>query len=51
MKGYTALGVQGDHYAMGWQHGRQVRALRPLIAEAIRARFQQIEEDGPDARF
>jgi predicted choloylglycine hydrolase len=36
---------------MGWQHGRQVRALRPLIAEAIEARFKQIDQDQPDERF
>ena len=45
------LTVQGDHYSMGWQHGRQVRALRPLIAEAIDARFKQIDQDQPDERF
>jgi hypothetical protein len=36
---------------MGRQHGRQVRKLRPRIVEAIEARLNQIERDGPDARF
>lgn len=36
---------------MGRQHGFQVRGLRPLIVEAIEARFRQIEQYGPDARF
>lgn len=51
MRQYTLLTLQGDHYAMGWQHGQQVRGLRPLIAQAIEARFAQLEEDGPDTRF
>ena len=45
------LALQGDHYAMGRQHGHQVRRLRPLIAQAIEARFSHIEQYGPDARF
>jgi len=36
---------------MGRQHGHQVRELRPLIVEAIEARFSQIEQYGPDERF
>ncbi len=36
---------------MGLQHGRQARKLRPLISAAIEARFNQIEQDGPDTRF
>jgi hypothetical protein len=36
---------------MGRQHGLQVRGLRSLIAQAIEARFGQIERDGPDERF
>jgi len=36
---------------MGRQHGDQVRRLRPLIVEAIEARFRQIEQYEPDARF
>ncbi len=36
---------------MGWQHGCQVRALRPLIAEAIDERFKQIDQDQPDEHF
>ena len=33
---------------MGRQHGLQVRKLRPLIVEAIRSQFNQIEQAGPD---
>ena len=51
MHNYITLTLQGDHYAMGRQHGRQVRELRPHIVEAMEARFRQIERDGPDARF
>ena len=51
MHKYVALTLQGDHYTMGRQHGRQVRELRPRIVEAIEARLSQIERDGPDARF
>lgn len=45
------LTLRGDHYSMGWQHGRQVCTLRPLIAQAMRARFEQIKADNPDKRF
>lgn len=51
MSQYLVLSIQGDHYSMGLQHGRQVSALRPMIDRAIRLRLQQIEEDGPDDRF
>jgi predicted choloylglycine hydrolase len=51
MHPYTILTLQGDHYDMGRQHGHLVRGLRSLIAQAIEARFAQIERDGPDARF
>jgi isopenicillin-N N-acyltransferase like protein len=51
MPEYTTLTLRGDAYAMGQQHGQQVRHLRPLIAEAMDARFHQLDQDGPDARF
>jgi isopenicillin-N N-acyltransferase-like protein len=51
MHTYVTLTLEGDHYAMGWQHGRQVGQLRSLIVQAIEARFAQIEGDGPDPRF
>jgi hypothetical protein len=51
MHKYVTLTLEGDHYAMGWQHGRQVGQLRSLIVQAIEARFAQIEGDGPDPRF
>jgi isopenicillin-N N-acyltransferase-like protein len=51
MGGFMTLTLDGDHYAMGQQHGQQVRVLRPQIAEAMAARFEQIERDGPDQRF
>jgi hypothetical protein len=43
--------VSGTHYEMGQQHGLQVRKLRPLIVEAIKTQFSQIERNGPDERF
>jgi isopenicillin-N N-acyltransferase-like protein len=51
MHKHITLTLQGDHCTMGRQHGHQVRELRPLIIEAIEARFGQIEQYGPDARF
>jgi isopenicillin-N N-acyltransferase-like protein len=48
---YATLTLQGDPYTMGRQHGQQVQHLRPQIAGAVGARFRQLEEDGPDARF
>lgn len=36
---------------MGQQHGRQVRGLRPRIAQAMAALFSEIEQLGPDGRF
>jgi hypothetical protein len=48
---YVALTLEGNHFTMGWQHGQQVRALHPLIVQAIEGRFSQIERDGPDVRF
>ncbi len=51
MHRYLALTLQGDPYAMGWQHGQQVRGLRPQIAEAMAIRFRQVEKEDPDDRF
>jgi isopenicillin-N N-acyltransferase-like protein len=48
---YEVLVLQGDHYAMGQQHGRQVEKLRPRIAEAMQVSFSQIEREGTDAQF
>jgi isopenicillin-N N-acyltransferase-like protein len=48
---YRTLTLHGDPYTMGWQHGQQVRDLRPQIAEAIAIRFAQVEQDDLDARF
>jgi isopenicillin-N N-acyltransferase-like protein len=45
------IAISGTHYEMGHQHGLQVAHLRPLIVEAIKARFAQIESDSPDERF
>ncbi|MDH4137684.1 MAG: C45 family peptidase [Anaerolineae bacterium] len=45
------ISIGGTHYEMGRQHGLQVVRLRPLIVEAIKARFAQIKSDGPDERF
>jgi isopenicillin-N N-acyltransferase-like protein len=43
--------IQGNHYQMGYQHGRQVQSLRPYIIKAIEARFVQLEQDGADEAF
>lgn len=51
MPEYATLTLRGDPYTMGQQHGQQVRHLRPQIAEAIDARFRQLEQDRPDAPF
>ncbi len=37
------LEVSGTHYKMGWQHGRQVRDLRPLILDAVQNRLASLE--------
>jgi predicted choloylglycine hydrolase len=42
------IAIRGTHYEMGRQHGLQVVHLRPLIVEAIEARFAQIESDSPN---
>ncbi|MFO7741744.1 MAG: C45 family peptidase [Anaerolineae bacterium] len=49
--GPIRLTLQGDHYTIGRQHGAQVKTLRPLIDEAIRARLDEIERYGSDPRF
>lgn len=51
MSGYRVLRVQGNHYAMGWQHGQQVRDKLPQIVDAMTARLSEVEKAGPDARF
>ena len=51
MHPYLTLTLEGDHYAMGWQHGQQVKKLRPQIVEAMDIRFRQVEEDTLDNRF
>jgi isopenicillin-N N-acyltransferase-like protein len=51
VSGYRTLKVHGDHYAMGWQHGRQVQELLPQIVEAMAGRSRQVEQDGRDAPF
>lgn len=43
--------VSGSHEAMGYQHGKQVRDLRPAIVSAIAQREAQITEDGADDAF
>jgi isopenicillin-N N-acyltransferase-like protein len=43
--------VSGDHFQMGYQHGRQVKALRDDIVRAIEVRFWQLEQDGADNAF
>lgn len=48
---FQSIEVKGDHYQMGYQHGRQVTPLRPQIITAMEARFAQLEQDGADAAF
>jgi predicted choloylglycine hydrolase len=43
--------VKGDHYQMGYQHGRQAMLLSRQIVAAMAARFAQLEQDGADAAF
>lgn len=43
--------LKGNHYQMGYQHGRQVMLLRPQIITAIEARFAQLKQDGADDAF
>ena len=45
------IAISGTPYEMGRQHGLRFIHLRPLIVEAIKARFAQIESDSPDGRF
>ncbi|GAB4416347.1 MAG: acyl-CoA--6-aminopenicillanic acid acyl-transferase [Anaerolineae bacterium] len=45
------IDLKGSPYQMGYQHGRQVRPLRPQIITAMEARFAQLEQDGADAAF
>jgi predicted choloylglycine hydrolase len=48
---FQIIAVKGDHYQMGYQHGRRVMPLRPQIITAMAARFAQLEQDGADANF
>jgi isopenicillin-N N-acyltransferase like protein len=43
--------VRGNHYQMGFQHARQVRALLPAIREAIDVHFNKLAQDNPDDAF
>ncbi|MGD1995262.1 MAG: C45 family autoproteolytic acyltransferase/hydrolase [Anaerolineae bacterium] len=51
MRKYLTLTLNGNHHSVGQQHGWAVKKLRPLIAEAIETRLDELEQDGPDARF
>jgi predicted choloylglycine hydrolase len=48
---FQIIEVKGDHYQMGYQHGRQVMPLRPQIIMAMEARFAQLEQEGADDDF
>ncbi len=43
--------IKGNHYQMGYQHGRQVRPLRSHIIKAVETRFAQLKQDDPDETF
>ncbi|MBN1318667.1 MAG: hypothetical protein JXA42_24515 [Anaerolineales bacterium] len=49
LREYTRLIVQGDPYFMGWQHGCQVREMRPSIVEAITSRLEQFDQDSANS--
>ena len=38
------INLYGDHYSMGWQHGRQVRDLHSRIQVAMDHRLSQLEK-------
>ncbi|MBI4786335.1 MAG: hypothetical protein HY782_04735 [Chloroflexi bacterium] len=40
------LFLQGNHYQMGLQHGKQVRDIRPLILDSMGARLDGLERTG-----
>ena len=44
------LHLAGDHYAMGWQHGRQVHDLRDPILQAMKKRLAVLERLPIDTR-
>ncbi|MCL4294615.1 MAG: hypothetical protein KJ077_02765 [Anaerolineae bacterium] len=48
---FQTIEVKGEHYQMGYQHGRQVTPLRPRIIMAMEARFAQLEQEGADDDF
>lgn len=48
---FQIIEVKGEHYQMGYQHGRQVMPLRPQIIMAMEARFAQLEQEGADDDF
>jgi len=48
---YPTLLLKGDHYAMGLQHGHQVRALRPQIERALAVRGREAQPGPSEARF
>jgi len=37
------IDLAGDHYTMGWQHGRQVQDLRPRILAAVENRLEILQ--------
>ncbi len=51
MTGYVTLSLQGEPYAMGWQHGHQVRGRLPEIVESMAGRFREVQTHGLDTRF
>lgn len=44
------LELSGDHYQIGWQHGRQVFDRRPQILAAMNLRLAFLRRHGPDTR-
>ncbi|HEX6305919.1 MAG TPA: C45 family peptidase [Anaerolineales bacterium] len=45
------LELSGDHYQMGWQHGRQVSDLRPQIFKAMNLRLAFLRKNAADTQM
>lgn len=44
------LELSGDHYQIGWQHGRQVSDLRPQILKAMNLRLAFLRRHGAEIK-
>lgn len=46
MTSLLSIDLRGTPQEMGWQHGRQVQGVRPLLMEAMAARLADLQEMG-----